>query len=124
MMDLKRIFYKDPETNYYVVVFEPSNTANVGNYVINISMAVGIDPSDKRVAICFEYNGSLYYKNYLSLRHNKIALDCGLPFPATTDGISNLLKDEQIIFKVKLEPEEYFKPFKIKEDDRFAEFFI
>ena len=124
MIDFKKIFKKTPNFNYYVVVFKPSNAVNVKGYTINISGLMHMDFSDSRAAVCFEYNGSLYYKNYLSLKHNKVALDYGLPFPAEGTEIARLMDGEQIIFKIKSEPEEYFKPFKIKEDDRFAEFFI
>lgn len=125
---LRKIFNKTPkkltDIDYYVVIFKPSNTTKIRGYTVYVPGVNGVDFNDTRVAICFEHVGCLYYKTYLSLKHNRIALECGLVFPTEDYEVSNLLQDEQILLKIKLKPEEYFKPFKIKEDCRFTRFFI
>ena len=116
----KTIKNKNDNHDYYVVVFKPTNIVHVKGYQINLGMPF----SDTRAAVCRDVGGCLYYKDYLSLFRNQIAIEHGLPFFTGSENIANMLEDNQIICKIKLTPEEYFKPFKIKEDCRFTEFFI
>lgn len=111
MFSLKNFMFKNKNDNhdYYVVIFKPTNIVRV---------------SDTRAAVCRDVCGCLYYKDYLSLSRNQIAIEHGLPFFIGSENIANMLEDNQILLKIKLKPEEYYEPFKIKEDCRFTEFFI
>lgn len=116
----KTIKNKNDNHDYYVVIFKPTNIVHVRGYQVPLGKPL----NDTRAAVCRDVCGCLYYKDYLSLSHNPIAIEHGLSFFIGSESIANMLDDNQIMCKIKLKPEEYFKPFKIKEDCRFTEFFI
>lgn len=126
MFSLKNFMFKNKNDNhdYYVVIFKPTNTTKIRGYTVYMPGINGVDFNDTRAAVCRDVCGCLYYKDYLSLSRNQIAIEHGLPFFIGSENTANMLEDNQILLKIKLKPEEYFKPFKIKEDCRFTEFFI
>ena len=123
MFSLKNFMFKNKNDNhdYYVVIFKPTNTTKIRGYTV---CTPGVNFNDTRATICRDVCGCLYYKEYLSLSRNKIAIEHGLPFFTGSENIANMLEDNQILLKIKLKPEEYYEPFKIKEDCRFTEFLL